>query len=46
MRLLQRAAGVTLRDAVENARGAEPVWVEIGWALRGSRQSVNEQVND
>lgn len=42
-RLLERGAGVALRDAVEDARGSGASWAGVGWALNTSRQSAYER---
>lgn len=46
LRLLERGAGVALRDAVEGARGSGASWSGVGWALNTSRQSACERFTD
>ena len=46
LRLLERGAGVALRDAVEDARGSGASWAGVGWALNTSRQSAYERFSD
>ena len=46
LRLLERGAGVALRDAVEDARGSGASWAGVGWALNTSRQSAYERFYD
>lgn len=46
LRLLERGAGMALRDAVEDARGSRASWAEVGWALNTSRQSAYERFTD
>jgi hypothetical protein len=43
LRLLERGAGVALRDAVVDARGSGASWAGVGWALNTSRQSAYER---
>ena len=43
LRLLERGAGVALRDAVADARGSGASWAGVGWALNTSRQSAYER---
>ncbi|WJZ68551.1 hypothetical protein [Kocuria rosea] len=43
LRLLERGAGVALRDAVEDARESGASWAGVGWALNTSRQSAYER---
>ena len=46
LRLLERGAGVALRDAVGDARGSGASWAGVGWALNTSRQSAYERFSD
>lgn len=46
LRLLERGAGVALRDAVDDARGSGASWAGVGWALNTSRQSAYERFTD